>query len=256
MKPLLALTLLLGCLLAFGFQARPAQPRDDADAIIKGPLGQQLDQYLTRLAAYGFSGTALVAKDDQILLHKGYGLADVQSGIPNATRTVYDIASIAKQFTATAILKLEAQGKLKTSDQLSKYLPGAPADKKDIILHHLLTHTSGLQFECAGADKMNREQFIICNLESKLNAEPGKQYAYSNAGYGLLAAIIELVSGQSYEVYLREQLFKPAGTESTAFNGEEGKWRREIIARGYDEAADRGAPQTKALTWQMHRNDE
>ncbi len=209
-------------------------------------LGEQLEQYLSRLAAYGFSGTVLVAKDNQVLLHKGYGWADVERRFPNTPETIYDIASLTKQFTATAILKLESQGKLKVTDSIAKYLPDVPTDKRAITLHHLLTHSSGLPFECAGADKMTREQFVQCLLSARLQAEPGKQYQYSNAGFGLLAALIEVVTKQSYESYLQENIFKPAGLQSTCFQCE----NTARLAHAYDGAADHGLTQNTPLNWQ------
>jgi CubicO group peptidase (beta-lactamase class C family) len=230
----------------------PAQPFafNPRATVVQTELGAQMDQYLTPLSSYGFWGTVLVAKGEQVLLHKGYGLADRERGLANGTQTVYEIASIVKQFTATAILKLESEGKLKTGDPISKYLPEVPPDKRGITLHHLLTHSSGLPFDCAGAEKMSRAEFIKCMLTSKPHAEPGQQYAYSNAGYGLLAAIIEIVSGQSYESYLQEHLFKPAGMQATCFNGACGALPPDSIGHSYDEAADRGSSQSLPLTWE------
>jgi CubicO group peptidase (beta-lactamase class C family) len=245
---------LLCCLLANAVgaqgneQTAPLDVRADV-MVVSGELGAQLDGYFTRLAAYGFSGTVLVAKGETVLLHKGYGFADVQRGIPNSTQTVYDVASLAKQFTAAAILKLEMQGKLKTTDALSKHFANVPADKRAITLHRLLTHTAGLKFECAGAAPLSRAQFVKCMLETPLDAEPGRQYFYSNGGYGLLAALIEQLTGQHYETFLQEQLFKPAGLTATGFTGDTQKWAAGIAARGYDEGIERGAPQTKPLTW-------
>ena len=245
----------LPLILLLSVAACAQQPSFDPRAtVVQTELGARMDQYLSRLSGYGFWGTVLVAKGDQVLLHKGYGIADRERGLANGTQTVYEIASINKQFTATAILKLESAGKLKTSDAISKYLPNVPADKRGITLHHLLTHNSGLQFNCAGADKdadkMSRDEFIKCMLDSKLHAEPGKQHEYSNAGYGLLAAIIEIVSGQSYENYLQEQLFKPAGMQTTCFNGACGGLPSETIGHGYDGAADEGASLALPLTWE------
>lgn len=210
------------------------------------PLGVQMDHYLTRLAAYGFAGTVLVAKGDEVLLHKGYGWADMQQRIPNTTATLHDIASLAKQFTATAILKLESEKKLQVSDSIATYFPDVPADKRGITLHHLLTHTSGLPFECAGSAQMTREQFVQCMLSVKLHAAPGKQYEYSNAGFGLLAALIELVTKQSYESYLQTNLFAPAGLKATCFQCDAAA----PLAHAYDESLDRGTTQTAPTTWQ------
>jgi CubicO group peptidase (beta-lactamase class C family) len=249
MKPLFKDTFRAVCLLGALAVAAFAQTADSV--VINGELGARLDQYLARLAGYGFSGTVLVAKGNDLVLHKGYGLADMARGVPNTTGTVYDIASLAKQFTAAAILKLEMQGKLKTSDALSRHFSGVPEDKRAITLHHLLTHTAGLPFDCPAAESLNREQFVKCLLDVKLIAAPGQQYFYSNGGYGLLAAVIEQVSGQSYETFLTEQLFQPARLSATGFVGNAGQWAEAVVARGYDEGIERGVPQRKPLTWRL-----
>ncbi len=242
-------TFLLCALACAGFAQTGGQATAPDKVIVGGELGTRLDQYLTRLAAYGFSGAVLVARGDDILLHKGYGFADAQREVQNSTQSVYDVASITKQFTAAAILKLETQGKLKTSDPLGKHFANVPDDRRAITLHHLLTHTSGLTFDCPGSEKMSREQFVKCMLESKLDAEPGRRYSYSNGGFGLLAAIIEQLSGLSYESFLEEQIFKPAGLTATGFCGDGRKWADGVAAHGYDEGVDRGSPQAKPMSW-------
>jgi CubicO group peptidase (beta-lactamase class C family) len=238
---------LLWALLCAVLTQTSGQATAPGNVVVTGEIPSRIDQYLTRLAAYGFSGTVLIAKGDDILLHKAYGLADAQRA--NSTQTVYDVASLAKQFTAAALLRLETQGKLKTTDTLGKHFGNVPNDKREITLHHLLTHTSGLKFDCPGPERMSREQFVKCMLESKLDAEPGRRYSYSNGGFGLLAAVIEQVSGQSYEAFMEEHLFKPAGLTATGFCGDGGKWADGVAAHGYDEGVDRGSPQTRPMSW-------
>lgn len=199
---------------------------------VSGAVGEKLDAYLTRLEGYGFAGSILVAKDGQILLHKGYGLADREKGIPFTPETVFDIGSITKQFTAAAILKLESEGKLKVIDPLGKYFEGVPEDKAGITLHHLLTHSAGLEDVFSGDyDEMPKERLVQAALASKLLWSPGTRYQYSNAGYSLLAMVVEKVSGQPYEKYLRETFFKPAGMEKTGYRLV--AWKPEELARGY-----------------------
>lgn len=209
---------------------------------VKGDLGKRLDSHLTRLAAFGFSGAALVAKDGRIVLHKSYGLSDRARRVAITSETVFDIASITKQFTAAAILKLEMAGRLKPSDPISKFFSNVPEDKSAITLHQLLTHTSGLRAVLDGNEAVSRDQFIEGMLKTKLNSKPGERYAYSNAGYTLLAAVIEKVSGQSYETFLTQQLFEPTGMSNTGFYEDKTKWDSSRVARGYDEDRDRGAP--------------
>jgi CubicO group peptidase (beta-lactamase class C family) len=199
---------------------------------VSGPVGEKLDAYLTRLEGFGFAGSILVAKDGQILLHKGYGLANREKGTPFTPETVFDIGSITKQFTAAAILKLESDGKLKVTDPLGKYFDGAPEDKAGITLHHLLTHSAGMQ-DVFGDDyeEMSRDGLVQAALASKLLWPPGTRYQYSNAGYSLLAAIVEKVSGKPYETYLRDTFFKPAGMEKTGYRLP--AWKPEELAHGY-----------------------
>jgi CubicO group peptidase (beta-lactamase class C family) len=208
---------------------------------VSGPVGEKLDAYLTRLEGFGFAGSILVAKDGQILLHKGYGLADREKGIPFTPETVFDIGSITKQFTAAAILKLESEGKLKVTDPLGKYFDGAPEDKAGITLHHLLTHSAGMK-DVFGDDyeEMPRDRLVQAALASQLLWPPGTRYQYSNAGYSLLAAIVEKVSGKPYETYLRETFFKPAGMEKTGYRLP--AWKPEELAHGYRGEEPWGTP--------------
>ncbi|MGH7597255.1 MAG: serine hydrolase domain-containing protein, partial [bacterium] len=203
---------------------------EDGESLVEGKLGAKLDQYMTRLAKFGFSGAMLVAQKGKIILHKGYGWADMARGIPITNATVFDIASLTKQFTAAAILKLEVQNRLKIGDRLSKFLSNVPKDKAGITLHHLLAHTAGLPAELAHEDNFTRERFIAAVLRAPLKTRPGQKYSYSNLGYTLLAAIIEMVSGQSYETFLAKELFEPAGMRHTGFYLDSCKWPPALVA--------------------------
>ncbi|MFL6291500.1 MAG: serine hydrolase domain-containing protein, partial [Thermoanaerobaculia bacterium] len=148
----------------------------------------------------------------------------------------------------TAILKLEMQGKLGVSDPISRWFEGVPEDKKGITLHHLLTHSAGLE-DVFGDDyeEMPRDRLVKAALESKLLWAPGTplgtRYRYSNAGYSLLAAIVELASGKPYEVYLRENLWQPAGMARTGYRLQENG----PLAHGVDgDGEDWGTPLDKA----------
>jgi CubicO group peptidase (beta-lactamase class C family) len=201
--------------------------------VVTGELGTKLDDFLSRLADWGFAGTIVVAKDNQVVLAKGYGLADRDKKIPMTTDTVISIGSITKQFTAAAILKLEMQGKLKVTDSIDKYFTGVPEDKKSITLHHLLTHSSGLVSDFGDDfEKVTRDEIVRRAMASKLLWKPGHRYRYSNAGYSLLGAILEIVSGRPYEAFLHDNLFVPTGMMQTGYRL--AKWKTEDIARGYD----------------------
>jgi CubicO group peptidase (beta-lactamase class C family) len=216
-------------LLMAGLGALPA----GADTV-KGEIGIKVDEYLRRLEPLGFSGAVLVAKDGEILLEKGYGWANRERKILFTSETVSSIGSITKQFTGAAILKLEMMGKLRTDDPIAKYLPNVPADKKDITIHHLLTHTSGIAPVPGGdPDPITRDELVRQALALPLADPPGARFRYSNEGFSLAAAIVEFVSGKSYEEFLQEYLFKPAGMNSTGYLAPE--WAPDRLAHGYDE---------------------
>ena len=189
------------------------------------PVQKALADYFQKAAGLGFSGAVLIAKDDKIVFQGGYGWADVKRRIPIRQDSIFDIGSGVKVFTATAIMQLEEQGKLSTADSLSKYINGVPPDKSDITIYQLLTHTAGLNSDyfydqASAADRKimkDREKYIKGVLSYPLAFKPGEGRTYSNTGFSLLATIIEKVSGESYEQYVRNHLFKPAGMTETGY---------------------------------------
>jgi CubicO group peptidase (beta-lactamase class C family) len=195
------------------------------------PMGEKLDRWLS---AAEFTGNVLVSKSGTVLLRKGYGLADREKGIPYTADTVFDVGSITKQFTAAAILKLEMQGRLHVEDPIGTYFPNVPDDKKSITLHHLLTHTSGLESDFAGDyDPVTRDEYVKRILASTLRSKPGETYFYANSGYSLLGAVVELASGKPYEQYLRDNLLLPAGMRDTGYKLP--GWPDSKLAVGYRE---------------------
>jgi CubicO group peptidase (beta-lactamase class C family) len=202
------------------------------EEVVEGEVGARANEYLTRIIPFGFSGAASVTKQGKILLNKGYGMAIREKNICNTSQTVFCTGSITKQFTATAILKLEMQGKLKTNDPITKHFNNVPKDKTSITIHNLLTHTAGI-IDNVGDDYeiVNRNETVQKILKTPLLFVPGEQYDYSNAGYSLLGAIIEIVSGQQYETCLNEQLFKTSGMKYTGYRLP--KWNGKIVANWY-----------------------
>ncbi len=216
----------------------------DSKEIVKGELGAKLNKYLTRITPFGFSGAVLIAKNEEIIINKGYGLAIRDKGIPCDSETVFSLGSITKQFTAAGIMKLEMMGKLNTHDPISKYLNEVPKDKRKITLHHLLTHTAGvISFTGFDYEPVNRDETVKKILLSPLEFQPGERFSYSNAGYSLLAAILEKVSGQSYEEFLHEHLFKPAGMNFTGYRIPD--WSKRVVAHWYVGDIDNGTPLEK-----------
>jgi len=202
-------------------------------------LSDRLDGYLRTLAGNGFAGVVLVAKDDEIVFQRGYGMADRERKIANTPGTVFPIGSITKQFTAAAILALEMDGKLRVTDPIERFFEGVPEDKRGITLHQLLTHTAGFR-PALGFDfaPIGREEYVRQALDSKLEHPPGEAHLYSNVGYSLLAAVVEKVTGKSQDAYLREHLFEPAGMKDTGYLLPE--WDRERLAHGYRDGEEWG----------------
>ena len=173
-----------------------------------------------RLDEKGFTGVIAIASDkpgDEIAYFAGFGDQAASSGKPDSNTQV-DTGSITKTITAAAALKLVDQGKLSLSDRLSKYFPDAPADKAGITVHQLLTHSSGLPGAVAGdREDLQKTDFVSRAMAADLMFSPGSAYEYSNVGYSLIAAIIEQISGEDYETFIRKQLLKKAKTPSIGY---------------------------------------
>ncbi|MDQ0202201.1 serine hydrolase domain-containing protein [Neobacillus ginsengisoli] len=200
---------------------------------LKGNIQQKLGAFMDKKAdANQFNGVVLVAKDGKVLFEKGYGFANSEEGVPNQIDTEFRIASLTKSFTAVSILQLENQGKLKTSDPISKYIANFPNGDK-ITIHDLLTHSSGVADHLKLTDTtqpITMAAFIDLMRKQKLEFSPGSEYKYSNTGYMILADIIETVSGESYGDYYQDHIFKPAGMYHTYLRKAETK----KFALGYE----------------------
>jgi CubicO group peptidase (beta-lactamase class C family) len=174
---------------------------------------------MTALADAGrFSGTVHVARNDTVLLSKGYGMANFEFSVPNTPQTVFPIGSNTKQFTAAAVMKLEEQGQLNITDPIIWYIPNATG-WKDIRIYHLLNHTSGIPSDGAilitDPDDLPLQRAVDLISAMPLTFVPGSSYTYSNNGYIVLSYIIEKASGMSYNDYLERTLFLPLGMNST-----------------------------------------
>jgi CubicO group peptidase (beta-lactamase class C family) len=183
-------------------------------------VGEQIDQVLVSQHMSGaFDGTVLIRKKDELIYRRVFGYSNREQNKKNSVDTISDIGSIAKSYTATAILLLADRDELSLQDTLKKFYPDIPADKKDITLHQLLTHTSGLinfhsRNDFEQLSRQNAENIIF---KKTLRAQPGREYHYSNAGYTLLASIIERVSKQSFESYVKKELLTPLNLVHTGW---------------------------------------
>jgi CubicO group peptidase (beta-lactamase class C family) len=189
---------------------------------------QKIDELISLYNKYDqFNGAALVAENGKVIYKKGFGLANMEWNIPNQPDTRFRLGSITKQFTATLILQLVEQGKLKLDARVSDYLEGYRKDTgAKITIHHLLTHTSGLPNYTAQpgfSETVSRNPYAVDAFVKKytsgdLEFEPGAKFNYSNSGYFLLGAIIEKVTGKSYEQALKENIFDPLGMKNTGYD--------------------------------------
>jgi CubicO group peptidase (beta-lactamase class C family) len=203
-------------------------------------LASRVDEYMSRLASLGYTGGVLVVRGGKPVITRSYGMADRARGIKADTNTVYSLGSITKQFTAAAILRLEELGKLRTTDSIARFFPNAPADKRGITLHQLLTHTAGFKSDYSPTDyeATTRAEYMQRIFDAPLRSKPGTTFSYANAGYSMLAAIVEIATGQEYEAALRELVLNRAGMLQTGYKLP--AWAPARIAHGYQNGTDWG----------------
>lgn len=168
--------------------------------------------------AYAVSGYLTVAREGQVIFARAYGNADREKQLAAGADTRFRIGSLTKQLTATAILQLVERGKLRLDASIRAYLPYYPRAGDGITIHHLLTHTSGIpDYEVDEALNKDRARAhtraeVFASFQNlPLDFKPGERFSYSSSGYLVLGAIIEKVSGATYEGYLRENVLLPAG---------------------------------------------
>lgn len=174
-----------------------------------------------------FNGSVLVAENGKIIYKGAYGQANMEWNIPNTPDTKFRLGSITKQFTATVIMQLVEQGKIKLDAKLTDYLPDYRKDTGEkITIHHLLTHTSGIPsytgqpgfFQNVSRNPYKVDDFVKQYASGDLEFEPGSKYRYNNSGYFLLGAIIERVTGKPYEQVLQQNIFDPLGMKNTGYD--------------------------------------
>ena len=187
----------------------------------------QLDDLLNKYTEYGqFNGSVLVADHGKVIYKKGFGLANREWDIPNAPDTKHRLGSITKQFTAMLIMQLVAEGKLDLQATVSKYLPDySNVNGNKITIHQLLNHTSGTPnytsfpnfFKELSRNPYTPTEMVRMYADSILDFTPGERFSYSNSGYITLGAIIEKVTGKSYEEVLQEKIFTPLKMNNSGY---------------------------------------
>jgi len=200
----LGLAIVLGALALAGAQAQSSE---------------RLEQIARSYAERGlFSGSVLVARGDEVLLSKGYGLASREWGIPNAPDVRFLLASVSKQFTAAAVLRLADQGRLALDGPLKAHLPGVPEAWSAITVRQLLAHTSGIPNHTRGDEFMRimqltttPQELLATFRDRPLDFAPGSEMRYSNSGYIVLGLLIEALGGRSYDEFIAQELLRPLG---------------------------------------------
>ncbi len=205
-----------------------------------------LDSYYQELYPADEPGaTILISRDGNAVYRKAFGMADIENGIANQTNMVFRLGSITKQFTAVAIMMLEQEGKLKVSDDMTKYLPSYTPPPSTITIEHLLTHTSGIPSYTGlegwmSTSKIREKLSVEAMMDEweglELEFEPGSTWKYNNSGYYMLGTIIANVSGMGYDEFIEQRIFEPLGMNDSYYD------HSELIipnrARGYQRGED------------------
>ena len=199
--------------------------------ILASPLveAQNLDKTIDAILSEKYKSdqpgaTALIAKDGKVIYRNAFGMANLELGVPMKPENVFEIGSITKQFTAVSILMLQEQGKLKVTDPLSKYMADYPEQGKNVSIHQLLNHTSGIKSYTSMPSFMSRAREDMTPIElidvfknEPMDFEPGSEYAYNNSAYIILGHIIEVVSGKSYAEFIEENIFDKLGMKNSYY---------------------------------------
>jgi CubicO group peptidase (beta-lactamase class C family) len=218
--------------------AVPTRPA--ATATPAAEAGAQIDLMLSNLAEHSLlSGAVLVAREGEILLSRGYGLANRDTNAPNTPQTIFRVTAITDGFTGMAILMLENDGRLEMDAPLCDYIPDCPAHWQPVTLHHLLTHTSGILEDPDDwlpimATPTPVDHMLELFRDEPPAFEPGQRFEYSLWDYFLLGHVVEQVSGQSYGDFLSERMFTPLGMNHSGYGPLSPEW-----ATGYADADTR-----------------
>jgi CubicO group peptidase (beta-lactamase class C family) len=222
---------LLGALLCV-LLAAPAL----AQAAVEPPDSAALQRAVAAAAEAGFSGAVLVVHAGRTVLEQGVGLAQRDPDVAVTPETVFDIGSVSKELTRALVLELAARGQLRLDQRIAELLPGVPPDKSAITVEQVLEHRAGLaeyvdrEGEQGDFTPLTRDQALERILSDPLLFAAGVDEAYSNAGYTLLAIVVETVAGKPFQQVLREAILEPAGMTSTGFYRH--GWAPERVAHG------------------------
>ncbi len=210
---------------------------------------ENLDERLAREAEDGWAGAIMIVRDGEVIVNQAFGFAHAENRIENSPTTIFAIGSTPIDFTNAAIMQLVEQGKLKLTDPITEFFNDVPNDKQAITIDHLMTGRSGLQnFHDLPGDAnpdhtyIDRDEAMRRIFDQQLLFEPGQGRAHSHSAFGVLAAIVEIVSGQTYEQYTIENLFKPLGMNDTGFFGQPLPEQRTAVGDGQRSEGEINAP--------------
>ena len=212
-------------LIAFLSTATHAQV-PDKQKVVAG-AERAFEKVTKAYVAPGPGCAAAVSLNGETVFEKAFGLADLEHNVPNTTQTIFESGSVAKQFTAAAIVLLQQDGKLSLDDPVRKYIPELPDYGTPLTIRHMLNHTAGLRdwgsvLSLTGAGRgervVNQDLALdVITHQKALNFKPGSEYSYSNSGYNLAAIIVERVSKQKFPAFVEERLFKPTGMKNSSW---------------------------------------
>ncbi len=227
-------------------QSAPADQDQQPEKLTWENLESRVSQFYEQ---NGLDGAILVTRNGEIVLSAGYGKANREKNIDNTADTIFAIGSCPIDFTHAAILLLKDRGKLDLNDPITRFFENVPEDKQAITIRHLMTGGSGLpDFHDIPTDEnpdhtyIDRDEAVRRIFAQTLLFKPGEGSAHSHSAWGLLAAIVEIQSGQTYAEFTREHLFEPAGMKDTGFFGEELPEERVAVGYGYRDSSDPNSP--------------
>lgn len=208
---------------------------------------QEIDSLFVNWTQQDYPGAVVgIMKGGDLVFSKAYGLASMEYNVPNTTETLFNLASVSKQFTAMGIVKLEQEGKLSFDDDVRKYVPELPDFGEKITIRNMLQHTSGLRsfhdlLALAGwrqgERRDNNDLYRLMLKQRDLNFKPGEEYSYSNTNYMLMVNVIEKITGEKFTDWMKKIVFEPLGMKNTYI---EDDYRRIVPNRATSYYAYRG----------------
>jgi CubicO group peptidase (beta-lactamase class C family) len=208
--------------LLLGLLADPALAQNSAQ------INSRVDSVFSRYDSTHSPGCALgVVQGDQLVYKRGYGMSNLEHGVPITPQSIFHVASISKQFAATSVILLAQDGKLSLDDEVRKHIAELPDFGKRITIRHLIHHTSGLRDQWSllalggwrpDDPKTEKDIMELIVRQKELNFAPGEEHLYSNTGYTLLAVIVKRVTGKTLREFADERIFRPLGMNNTHFH--------------------------------------